>query len=243
MKYLSRFDIEAIAQRVIASYSKLPELHGKPISRVDPELLVTNLLQLKIGYAHLSMDGRTMGLTSFQELGIEVYDDADNEFMYILDGRTILIEKNLKCNVSSRGRCNFSIMHESAHQIFKMLFPMDYGVPADNKNPVRFYKVDTERQNIISDWVEWQANVLAAALLLPPDVVRYGMYLFGLGEKLEVLNKIYRRKEYESFSDLADFLGVSKKTLALRMKYLGLLEKDYLDNPFDMLEIGWEDVV
>lgn len=61
------------------------------------------------------------------------------------------------------------------------------------------------------------------------------MYLFGLGEKIEYLNKIYRPKEYERFSALADFLGCSKKALAIRMKQLGLIKKEYLDNPFDMI--------
>jgi len=36
---------------------------------------------------------------------------------------------------------------------------------------------------------------------------------------------------------LADFLGCSKKALAIRMKQLGLLKKEYLDNPFDLVTV------
>ena len=43
--------------------------------------------------------------------------------------------------------------------------------------------------------------------------------------------------ENDKFAALADFLGSSKKALAIRMKQLGLLEHDYLDNPFSMLEV------
>ena len=60
---------------------------------------------------------------------------------------------------------------------------------------------------------------------------------FGLGEKIDCLNKIYRPQEYERFSALADFLGSSRKALAIRMKQLGLVKKEYLDNPFDMISI------
>ena len=63
------------------------------------------------------------------------------------------------------------------------------------------------------------------------------MFLFGLGSKIECLNKIYHPTEYEKYAALADFLGCSKKALAIRMKQLGLLKKEYLDNPFDLITV------
>ena len=63
------------------------------------------------------------------------------------------------------------------------------------------------------------------------------MYLFSLGEKIECLNKIYYPSVYKRFDALADFLGCSKKALAIRMKQLGLLKKEYLDNPFDLVTV------
>ena len=67
--------------------------------------------------------------------------------------------------------------------------------------------------------------------------MKKGMFLFGLGDKIKILNKIYSRETYDKFAALADFLGSSKKALAIRMKQLKLLEQDYLDNPFSMLEV------
>ena len=58
-----------------------------------------------------------------------------------------------------------------------------------------------------------------------------------LGEKIECLNKIYFPGVYKRFDALADFLGCSKKALAIRMKQLGLLKKEYLDNPFDLVTV------
>ena len=67
--------------------------------------------------------------------------------------------------------------------------------------------------------------------------IKQGMYLFSLGEKIECLNKIYFPGVYKRFDALADFLGCSKKALAIRMKQLGLLKKEYLDNPFDLVTV------
>ena len=128
-------------------------------------------------------------------------------------------------------------MHEGSHQIFKRLFPDEYGTAKGRGAPVRCYKVSSENSGRIKDWEEWLANALASATLLPANLISKGMYLFGLGEKIDCLNKIYRPQEYERFSALADFLGSSRKALAIRMKQLGLVKKEYLDNPFDMISI------
>ena len=127
-------------------------------------------------------------------------------------------------------------MHEGSHQIFKMLFPHDYGVTQKSAG-VHYCKANSERNKPISDWEEWQANTLGAAILLPENLIKQGMYLFSLGEKIECLNKIYYPSVYKRFDALADFLGCSKKALAIRMKQLGLLKKEYLDNPFDLVTV------
>ena len=54
MKTLSRKDIEAIASRVCEAYRKLPDLQGKPIYKIEPEKLVTDVLGLDIEFHHLS---------------------------------------------------------------------------------------------------------------------------------------------------------------------------------------------
>ena len=56
-----------------------------------------------------------------------------------------------------------------------------------------------------------------------------------------MLNKHYAPKTYMIFSMMADQLGVSKQALAIRMKYLGLLQADYLRNPDDLVRIYVED--
>lgn len=233
---LSRYDIETIAAKYIKAYMQLPEVKNTQVYRIDPEIMLGKVLGLTIDYVHLSYDGSILGLTSFGELGVQIFENDDDEAFYFLDGKTVLVEADLNYDNKLRGRKNFTLMHEGSHQIFKKLFPNDYGVTQKSAG-VHYYKANSERNKPISDWEEWQANTLAAAILLPKNLIEQGMFLFGLGSKIECLNKIYRPAEYEKYAALADFLGCSKKALAIRMKQLGLLKKEYLDNPFDLITV------
>lgn len=237
MVRLSRNDIEQIAERILVQYRKLPEVQKKKMYRVDPELLLTKVLGLNIEYGHLSIDGSILGLTSFEEVEVEVFDYTDMETFISLDGNTVIIEEDLHNDSTQIGRFNFTLMHEGGHQIFKRLFPNEYGCKKPNASPVHYHTYNSEKNKPIKDWEEWQANTLAAAILLPKDLIDYGMFLFGLGKKIKCLNRITNFETYQKFSALADFLGASKSALAIRMKQLNLLEKEYLDNPLAIMDI------
>ena len=238
MKRLSRNDIGTISEKFVKAYFELPEIKKSQVYRIEPELMLEKVLGLTIEYMHLSYDGSILGMTSFGELGVQVFENNDDEAFFFLDGKTVLVESDLNYDNNLKGRKNFTLMHEGSHQIFKMLFPNDYGI-TEKSAGVHYYKAtaDTEKRRIITDWEEWQANTLAAAILLPRCLIEKGMFLFGLGDKIECLNKIYYPAVYERYAALSDFLGCSKKALAIRMKQLGLLHKDYLDNPFDYLAV------
>lgn len=119
---LSKKDIAVIGTRVINAYKKLPEISNKPIYKIEPELLIKKLLGLNISYHHLSMDGSILGVTAPSEIGVPIFDNTDNDDFYFLDGKTVLIERDLKEDKRQIGRCNFTLVHEASHQIFKMLF-------------------------------------------------------------------------------------------------------------------------
>ena len=48
------------------------------------------------------------------------------------------------------------------------------------------YRRSVPPRKVERDWHEWQADALAAALLLPKDAVTDAMFLFVLGEKMKV---------------------------------------------------------
>ena len=71
MPYLDIATMEKIAERVLRAYWKLPSAQETPWY-VDPDLLLTDLLDLSIEFRRLSGDGMTLGMTSFEEMEIEL---------------------------------------------------------------------------------------------------------------------------------------------------------------------------
>lgn len=243
MKQLKRTDIEQIGNRIFNAYRKLPcvSSHGH-ISRVDPDVVLNCILGVDIQYHHLSEDGLTYGMTSTGEFGVSL---CDMDELFILDGKTVLIEKNMLKNPKMAGRCNFTKCHEASHHIFKMLYPNDYGSENDG-TPTKVY---FSRKRMYSphqprDWEEWQADTLASYILMPEDLIRQGMFWLDMGEQINILNKKFSPYMYEKFCMLADMLGASRSALAYRMEKLGLIKENHLSNPyivFDRINIIKED--
>ena len=124
--YLSIYDIEAIANRVITAYKKLPALCGQQIKRIQPELLICDLLGLSMDYHILSPNGSILGLTACGTTTVPIFDKPDCSEYCHLDGKTILIDKRLLSDQANVGRRHFTQIHEACHQIYKMLFPEQY---------------------------------------------------------------------------------------------------------------------
>ena len=236
MRYLSRNNLEKIATRVFNGYKHLPQFAGQQVYHVDPEILAGGLCGLHIDHFHLSKDSLTLGMTAFKEIGVEVYDDSGHPLFYYLDGRTLLIETDLKDDPAQYGRYHFTVAHETAHQILADLHPTDRVL----QNRVVCYRGGSP-QYPVHDWSEWQADNLASALLLPIEIVHGALHRFDLEHGIGILNKVYRPKEYGRFCKMAEFLGVSKQAMAIRLKRLGLLKKDYLQNPYALADVEKED--
>lgn len=236
MKRLSRRDLETIGNRVIRAYMKLPEVSGEPVYRIVPEILAENLLGLKINYQHLSDDGTILGMTSYEKIGVELPGTDEPSEVYILDGKTILIERDLIEDVENTGRRNFTITHEVSHQVLKMLYPMDYGT-RPHESPIHYCKANFRRKGPITDWEEWQSNALSSVILLPKTLVEQAMSLFGIQGKIRILNRLFAREDFARFVGMTELLGCSKTALAIRMKQLGYLGEDYLDDPYRLLDV------
>ena len=237
MKYLSRKDMEIIGNRVIRAYMRLPDFVGKTIYRITPDVLIRDVLGLNLEYHHLSLDGSVLGLTTaYSDVAYKVFDCADEESYCKLDGKTILIEKDLNDDVSKIGRCNFTKSHEAGHQILKMLFPNEYG----GSNKKIHFCLSQPQPHKRLDWEEWQANGIASVILMPEVLIKQAMFLFSLGDKIEMINKVYATYEYEQFSAMADFLGVSKTALSIRLTQLGLVEKNFFSNPYDLTNVYYD---
>lgn len=234
MPYLSRKDLESIAQRVVTAYRKLPAYRKHPPNTVCPEALVGNLLGLSTEYHVLSRNGTVLGLTCCGLVGVPIYDDPEHPEYFYLDGKTLLIDKRLIGKCADIGRYHFTLAHEACHQIYWMLFPREYAVSVSQRK-IHYYSSFPATGN--DYWEEWRTNALTSAVLMPTDMVLYNMTAFGLGAKLRMLNRVFAPEEYERFEKMAAYMGVSKRALAIRLKYLGLLDQDYLQDPYALVDI------
>ena len=235
MPYLSREKIEGIAARVVDAYRRLNSQAGAE-KRICPEILAQKLLGLKVEYRTLSRNGSILGMTAFENVGVRVYEDNSPGY-YFLDGHTILLESSLAGEKANPGRRNFTLMHETCHQIFRMLFPAEYMPPAQCRkvccctSSMYGYRIKP------INWEEWRVNTLTAAILMPKDLLMEQMQMAGLGEKIRLLNRVFAPREYKAFTSVAEALGVSKSALAIRMKQLCLLERDDLKDPYALVRV------
>lgn len=224
MHYLSRDEIERIAEGIIDQYKVKAQVTRFPGYSVDPTVLAAQH-GFHVVYEHITRDGSILGETSNGAIWTTIVDAHLNDAFFYLDGKTILVEKRLLLDHRNNGRRNFTIAHELAHQFIHGKYPEAYGAQC---RTFCDYRRSTRQHKPITDWCEWQADALAAALLLPREAIEDSMFFFGLGKKMKVLSKKYSEYKYNRFCEMADFLQVSRTTLAYRMEQLGLLERNYL---------------
>lgn len=186
-RYLTYNDLDAIAGRVFRAYSRLPEVQAAgQLLYVDPGLLLKSLLGLTIEFRHLSADGTTLGITAYDEVGVEICDEED---LFFFDGKTVLIEKDLQAD-DQTGRRNFTIVHEGCHHVLKMLFPKDYAGGANARRILRYRDTRGSRTR-----EEWQVDRLTSSILMPRELVEQAMLLTGQNGRIDMLNAVWRPKE------------------------------------------------
>lgn len=214
MPYLTVQEIETIAERIVRAYHRYCAQQNRKLTRIDPEIVTSNVLGLQIAYHKLSRFGHVLGLTCMLPVAIQVFDDVEHPVYAPLDGRTVFVDESLRSENANIGRHNFTLMHEACHLVYGMLYPETYlGVQLRRV----YYSLRFAPRNVTPDWEEWRTNMLASAV--------------------RMVNRIFAARQYEAFSQIADKMGVSKTALAIRMKQLGLVDRNDLNNPYSLIDI------
>ena len=234
MPYLTVQEIETIAERIVRAYHRYCAQQNQTVTSIDPEIVTSNVLGLQIVYHKLSRFGHVLGLTCMLPVQIQVFDDVEHPVYEPLDGRTVFVDESLRSENANIGRHNFTLMHEACHLVYGMLYPETYlGVQQRRV----YYSLRFAPRNVTPDWEEWRTNMLASAVLMPKDLILQYMQEYGLGKKMRMVNRIFAARQYEAFSQIADKMGVSKTALVIRMKQLGLVDRNDLNNPYSLIDI------
>ena len=236
MPILSRKDLERISRRVLFRYLTLSD---RKMDRIDPVDFAEKICGLHFAFADMSVTGSILGLTSYSDVDLTISVPRGNGSVqeFHLNGNIAYVDQNL-ANAGSVGRLNFTLVHEAAHQILGMLYPEEYNPSAQ---PFICRLADERCTYPITDWVEWQTNVLTAYLLLPRELIDRYMDELGLGRQIKLLNKVFAPKEYALFSEMAKRLGVSKTALSIRLDNLGMISRNDFSDPYAPIHIYADD--
>ncbi|OQB13017.1 MAG: hypothetical protein BWY15_01981 [Firmicutes bacterium ADurb.Bin193] len=173
MFIISRDDMDDIANQVLRN--EIPSV-AEFAKEVDIVYLAKECLFLDILSKCLSPDKSTLGLIAFEDDSISCYDLRYNQKTLDILGGTIVVDISLSGQVNLPRR-RFTIAHEVAHWILHRT----YHSPTNQKFALKTVSCDSKNiENIIfipdsdlrlirtdPEWEEWQADGLAAALLMP----------------------------------------------------------------------------
>jgi len=215
---LSRAQIDEIAMMVLTKYAPHAAQHP---GTLDIERLVQEDFCLTILDKYMRQD--YLGLTAFDDLTIQCHDlERQVETLEIGEG-TIVLNATLLHEQNARRR-RFTLAHELAHWVLHRSFHS----PDNQEYSFRHIACRAVNRTYYRawsnyEWEEWQADKLAAALLMPEPVVR-----MVVGKGFAVT---YDSWYYNTLSTLADLFYVSRRAIELRLTQLGLLR--YVDIGMD----------
>lgn len=170
---------------------------------VPIEKIIENQYGLTIEYMYLTNDGRELGRMICAD-GYTTYFNKDaNEYaiMAVKSG-TILIDASLLEQHANEGRLRFTLAHELAHWlIHKKIY--------ENTCYSTFLDELDNNENAI----EWQANYLATAILMPAGKIKNSFHALR-----PVCND-----HPDLISKMAKIFEVSKQAMELRLKSMSLI--------------------
>jgi len=237
---LSKVDIDVYAEALVSDFK--PELLKIP-GPMPIEEFIELYLNLKVDYKNLSDDGNTLGMITFNDGYVEVYDDRNNKELLEVEAGTIFIDNALIDDEYQHGRCRFTFAHEPGHWIFHRhmytinkkqtsLFDFDHEIQTVCHKCLKKHVGHMSKQNYFStdeDWREWQADYFASALLMPKKSFKVAVEDCMSKQKISV--DAFRVKSpgemffpsRQIIVNLAQLFDVSNQAAALRMYKLGYI--------------------
>ena len=231
MYCLRNGDFDTIASMVLGEY--LPEALEKP-QPVDIDYLIEDCFYLEVKKAHITLEGNILGMMVFQDTECEYYDRFYSKVVEELKEATMMIDLSISGD-KSVSRERFTKAHEMSHWICHRSLHSYDKIPyefirspaiACRDASIERYKYSEEFKRSESDWEEWQADRLAAALLMPKDpfINVSQKVIDNCGIRNGILVKGYNTEASKrAVSIISKYFMVSRKAAQIRMSQLGLL--------------------
>lgn len=229
---LSKDEINSIAEGFVQDFQESALTSPEEF---DVEAFLELYMGMTPDFQYLSHNGIYLGMTVFNETDkIPVYDPYTNRAEYIhADANTVIIDRRLIENEKQEHRLRFTQGHEAGHSIFHTkcfyrnpdqlsMFAM---LDAEEDIPMIrcrtdsiFSRSNTDPRNWSdNEWMEWHANAMSSALLMPRPAVRRLFDTNGrFGSRCSQIIK--------TIFDLIEYCNVSHEAALYRLKDLGYVQ-------------------
>lgn len=239
MYILSRSEIEQIATKILLEFSPSNLKHPIPLLTTD---FLVNYLGLLVKYKYIcDFQSGILGLTVMgDEVLVPSYDEMLRPVVLEETFGTVLISPMLRGR-DNLARRRYTEMHEGAHFILHQPYFTNcekVAAAARCEYPCNFIacrkiELHNERPKTDSDWLEYQADALAAALLMPYNIftsyVRSVLRKNGIRYNCLYTNpNINDKRAHSIIYDVAETFAVSYQAARIRMMHLGLLKESTL---------------
>lgn len=176
---LSKPLINEIGEKLVEDYCPDALVHPQEI---DIDRFISNYLGAELDYQFLSHCGLYLGMTIFENSDyVPVFNPDKWEAEYIsAKAGTIIIDNSL-LDDSQEHRYRFTAAHEAAHRIVhqdyfkklsgKSIVPGIMPPMVQCREDTACFRSASSHITEDKDWLEWQANHLASAILMPRRMV------------------------------------------------------------------------
>ncbi|AOZ72071.1 hypothetical protein BK816_01140 [Boudabousia tangfeifanii] len=212
----SKAGLDARAQAVLRDYQ--PDLLLNP-GALDVEHFAEFYLGASLQYEPLSPDGDILGLSCLGETEVQTWDETRTTPII----RQGLVDMIFLDETAEEGSCNgrkrFTLAHECSHLILHKPHPGEIGEPRVLVNSLSKKEIENRENGGLRGegwWMEWQADVMAAYLLMPTPALK------------KALPEVARRKQgrpvvdFDGIATLCDVFEVSHQAMAKRLKHMGV---------------------
>ena len=225
---MSRNNIEDIADIITSDFNQFCEIKDDA-RRVLPrkaaiDTFAKDYLNLEISYAKLSSDGSLCGITAYEDTEFVFETEGVQHVLPLKRNQVVLDDSYIRPGREELqdGSRRFTLAHECAHQILYQM-ETNAGGMACRKRYSRCRCTDLRDLGKVTNWTEWQANALGAALLMPRHEMDLAMRFLAPGRKLSVFGGEISGADRHCISMMKRMFGVSRTALMIRMRHLDML--------------------
>lgn len=200
--YFREQTLETIGRKVLCQYR--PDFLYRAPQAVPIEAII-EYYGLTIEYQRLFNDGSELGRLVYDTGYTIIYNADAHEYQPLwVEAGTVLIDEALLTG-ENYGRMRFTMAHELAHWLIHKRLFMGTGESAS------MFAYDENSA------AEWQANRLAAAIIMPMAQVKRAFYALAM-------NKVNAN---DRIGELAALFEVSRQAMRIRLEDHNLIEKRF----------------